>query len=107
MTWFVFVLAALAAARTWRLATMDVISERWRMWMAPKLPDFWLDGYFCPFCSGFWIACAWVGSAVAWGDTWPWQLIAGCFAANYAAAQLNAWLDERPVTDAGGEIGPE
>jgi hypothetical protein len=105
MSWMTLILVVLASARTWRLLAMDGIAFRVRNWVHKRLPTMMQEGWYCPFCLGFWLACLWVLTGVLWGNTTAWTFVAGCFALNYAAAQLNAWLDERPVTDSGGEIG--
>lgn len=103
----VLVVSALAGARTWRLASIDEIALPFRNlyfrvfrrhyeWAA-KLMD-------CPFCLGFWLTTGWVLTGLAWGDTVWWWVAAGPFAANYLGAQLNAWLDVRPIEDK-NEIG--
>lgn len=36
----------------------------------------------CPWCLSFWLGAIVVGTALAWGDGWGWQLIAGTLAAS-------------------------
>lgn len=109
------VLALLASARTYRLLVLDDISMALRnkfyslldklagprgyFGTTPQFPRRALlarslaDGFSCPFCLGFWVSLAWVGSGLAWGETWPWLLAAGAFSANYIQAHLNSNLD--------------
>lgn len=118
MTWFVFVLVILASARTWRLADLDEagypirrayfwISHRFDSRGYTRLSDLVMSAASCPFCSGYWYAVIWFLTGWFWGGTLVWMLLAGSFAANYVAAQLNAWLDIKPVHDGGGETALE
>lgn len=104
----VLVVSALAGARLWRLFAVDAAGWPLRSLYFGLIPNKWFgvaaDGANCPFCMGFWITSAVFASGLAWSDTWGWKLVAGVFAANYIGAQLNAWLDNKPITDGGGEI---
>lgn len=118
MTVLILILAALAGARTWRLIVVDGITEPVRKWIRSKLfrlqasgskrkqmiGDKIEEGIECPFCLGFWLTAAWLAVGLASGGATWFILVAGAFACNYLGAQLNAWLDVKPITDGGGEI---
>lgn len=93
------------ALRLTRLITSDTITkwyfrEPLSHWASAKESDHsWrlYTGLECPFCIGFWIGAAVLGSlALAGGpgeaaDWWRWT--AAIFALNYVAAHINARLD--------------
>lgn len=78
--WYVFILLALAAYRTWRLLAEDDILDRPRNALLRLDPhwqkegDYTGDGYrerlgtflSCPWCLGFWLVLAWWGAWQAW-----------------------------------------
>lgn len=101
-----WLLCVLASARTWRLASMDEIGFGFRN-LVYRGPDWMHRALICPFCSGYYWATLWVGSGLVFGSSIVWQLVAGSLGVNWLAGQLNAWLDERPVHDGGGEIAAE
>jgi hypothetical protein len=107
VSWFVFILAVLAGARTWRLLAVDGIAFRVRNGVDQIGWPMLSEGWYCPFCLGFWVTSAWLLTGYLVGDTAAWLVTAGCFAASYAQAQLNAWLDVHPITEGGGEIGDD
>jgi thiosulfate reductase cytochrome b subunit len=109
-----FILAGLAAARTWRLLAVDGAGQPARgLWhrlalkvhgdsMAGRryrIANSMLEGFYCPFCLGFWLTAAWVGTGLAWHDTWPWQLAAGSFALSYVAGHLGAHFDKDAIDE--------
>lgn len=111
----VLVLATLAGARTWRLIALDEIAEPIRKLMRrgfyqlsirghDKKAEFLESGVECPYCLGFYLTAAWLGTGLMWGEHWLWLLIAGAFALNWVQATLNAWNDVHPVVEGGGEI---
>lgn len=102
------IVSALAGARLWRLFALDLAGKPLRDLYFKIIPNkhytLAQEAAECPFCSGFWITAAVFTSGLAWSTSWVWQLLAGVFAANYVGAELNAWLDSKPITDNGGEI---
>lgn len=94
--WLVFLLVALASARTFRLLAFDTITQPVRdvleVYVFVRYPLL-KEGFECGWCSGYWYAVGWALTAFAWSDTWLWQLAAIGFAANYIAANLNALYD--------------
>lgn len=106
MTWFTLLIACLASARLWRLATLDGITF-WFRNLVDRAPGWVYDLVYCPFCLGWWISLFLVTTGFFWGETVWWLIPVGALAANYVGAQLNAWLDIKPVTDSGGEIPKE
>lgn len=122
MSALVLVLVGLAAARTHRLLTIDgagnfvrnkfdkliwrimpkeskglmplrrkdVSKWTWRRWSLAKSLD---EGFFCAYCAPFWYGLAWLGTGMAWGDTWPWQLVAGGFALSYVVGHVSSRID--------------
>jgi hypothetical protein len=114
--WLALTLAALAALRVWRLLATDDAGEpirllkdktlrrmagpldrpypgrilRTRLRVAASLDE----GYGCPYCFGFWLALGAVASALAWSDTWPWQLVCGTLSASWIIGHLGAQLDK-------------
>jgi hypothetical protein len=98
----VLLVSALAGARLWRLAAVDTAGLPFRnlyfrvlnRWYA--LAD---EALSCPFCSGFWITAIVFCSGLLFSSFLLWQIVVGVFAANYVGAQLNAWLDVRPIED--------
>lgn len=94
--WLLFVVVLLASARTFRLLAFDTILQTPRDYLEVYVfphSKFLRDGFYCPNCAGFWYCLLWAASALAWHDTWPWQLAAFAFAGNYAAAVLNGVYD--------------
>lgn len=78
--WYIFLLLALAAFRTWRLLAEDDITDPLRRYVTrlgewekegdpvPKDYRLGLNNFItCPWCLGFWLALAWWG---AW-QIWP------------------------------------
>jgi hypothetical protein len=52
-----------------------------------RISVYWQDFLVCPYCSGFYIALAWWGAWIAWGDSTlvvatPWALSAGVIGAS-------------------------
>lgn len=128
MTVMMWVLAALAAARTWRLLAVDdagSLVRRWFdalvwritpqeakgimrsvrrknvsrvVWRRYSIAKSLGEGWDCPHCLGFWLAAAWVATGLVWSDSWPWQLAAGSFALSYVVGHLGASLDSTRAT---------
>ncbi len=63
-----------------------------RAWLAEKLSD----GWDCPWCLPFWLVAGWVGTGLAWGGTWPWQLLAGSLGVSYVVSHVTSRLDPLP-----------
>lgn len=61
----------------------------------PRTPWWWKyrSGLWCPWCIGFWIAVAVLGSYLWVGQTWPWRFVAGALSLNYVAAQIGSRWD--------------
>jgi|GEM_PF-3738479 len=91
------------AARLTRLAVVDDIAEGPRI-LAVRYagrvgdrPMRWtLSLLSCPYCIGFWLSVAVIGSWAAWGDTAVWLLIAAAFTLSYVVGHLVALLDVHP-----------
>ena len=80
------------AARLTRLVIVDEIAEPVVVRLAAS--SRWLESLLsCPFCIGFWLSAAVLGSWVLAGGTVAWQLVAGVFTLNYVHGHLNGWLD--------------
>lgn len=64
MTWWPFILLALAAYRTWRLLADDTILDRPRAWVvrSERVSEF----ASCCWCLGFWVTLAWWASWELW-----------------------------------------
>lgn len=91
----VVLISAVAAARVFRLLTKDGITWPLRNGIQ-RLNWGWLnEGWFCPFCMGFWVSLAFVWTGLVTFDifTW-WGLVAGTLAANYVAAAYFAAVEE-------------
>lgn len=63
------ILIGLASWRSWRIAALDIITERPRNWLYGKADFNVVAGFFadligCVYCLGFWLACvgAWLVS---------------------------------------------
>lgn len=97
----IILISALAGARLWRLAAVDAAGLPFRNLYFRIIPNrfykFADDLLSCPFCAGFYITALVFALGLAFSATWVWQLVAGAFAANYVGAQLNSWLDVRPI----------
>lgn len=109
MTALILILSALAGARTWRLLAVDDFGRPFRdVYYRIFNKDGWYewaDGLLtCPFCMGFWVTGLWLLAGLLTGGHIIWIFAAGCFACNFVGAQLNAWLDVRPIEDK-SEIG--
>lgn len=89
MTWWPFVLLALAALRCWWLLAEDTILNRPRDWLLGRSPALVEDFVRCPFCLGAWIA-------VAWWASWNWAsehwtvVVAVPFALSFAVGVAGA-----------------
>jgi hypothetical protein len=66
-SWYGLVVLALAAWRTWVLASRDDILIRPRLHLGKRTMAF-LE---CPYCAGFWIALAWWGAFELWPHGTP------------------------------------
>lgn len=120
MTPLMWLLAGLAAARTFRLFAVDGIGKpvRWRFhhameklagpgsWQATprhprrtRLAIMLTDGAFCTACFPYWITLFWVATGLAWSDTWPWQLLAGSLGVSYVASHVLAKLEGPDIDD--------
>lgn len=113
-----WLLAGLAAARTFRAFAVDGIGDpirnRFNRAMdglhgppsdtrrprRRKLANSLAEGAYCVYCLPFWITLAWVGTGLAWSDTWPWQLAAGSFGASYVVSHVLARLEGDDIDDA-------
>ena len=130
MTALYWILAGLAAARSWRLLNTDGagapvrnifhrvvvrISNSRDSGIRYRIANSLLEGFYCPFCLGFWLTTAWVGTGLAWHDTWAWQLAAGSFAVSYVVGHLGARYDGEEIIisdydlehDTDGEVGDD
>ncbi len=106
--WLVLLISLLASARLWRLLTVDGITfparKAWsvligkiggsedgtaRRQLATELDE----GFYCSFCSGFWIALGVLFTALAWHDTIAWQLGMGALAINWLAGHANSRIE--------------
>jgi hypothetical protein len=102
-----WVLAGLAAARCFRVFAVDGIGEPLRTGFdnamlrfskrTPKLAESVHEGAYCVYCFPFWITLFWVGTGLAWHDTWPWQLAAGALGVSYVVSHALAILDAENV----------
>lgn len=102
-----WILAGLAAARCFRVFAVDGIGQPVRdrfdntmvrfSKRAPRLAGSLHEGAYCAFCFPFWITLFWVGTGLAWHDTWPWQLIAGALGVSYVVSHVLAALDADAV----------
>lgn len=119
-TWLLFALAGGAGIRTWVLLAHDSVGALPRTYYYRVLEALagrgsWsptpehprraalaqsLDRLlYCPFCLGFWTTLAWLGTGLAWGDTWVWQLFAGALALNWLFANVESVLNDRSLED--------
>lgn len=92
MTWWVWLLAVLAATRTFRLLAIDEITEPLRK-QVDKGPAWLQLMMLCPWCIGFYISAAWVWTGYLYGTTAVWLILAGSLAVNYIQANLSVHLD--------------
>lgn len=104
----ILLISALAGARIWRLLAVDDIAMPFRNLyyriFTGRAYD-WADGLLtCPFCMGFWVTALVFVTGVLTSGCTLWLIVMGVFAANFIGAQLNAWLDVRPISDK-SEIG--
>ena len=89
----------LAIGATWRatlLVTSDEITRRLRDRLIEKVPSWHDRDLFA-----YWITCNWcssiqtgfvvVGSALAWGNGWGWQLAAGSLTASAVTGFLSSF----------------
>lgn len=92
MTWLSLLLAALAAARTFRLLAVDSITEPLRT-LVYRGPAWLTLLWACPFCLGWWVTLGWVLTGYLWAGTMAWTVLAGSLAASYLSGHLNSRLD--------------
>lgn len=84
------------------LVTSDTITERYLREPLMKRvksdrAEFWVEGLYCPWCVGFWLAGLVLASLVLAGGPgdaadW-WRLLAGWFTLNYIAARVESLLN--------------
>jgi hypothetical protein len=85
--WWEAVLLSLAAWRVFQLLAEDDLLETPRRYVTDRISDYWQDFLVCPYCLGAWVAVAWWGAWLAWGDSTlvvatPWALSAGVIGAS-------------------------
>lgn len=80
-----WILAILAALRTFHLMTVDELTFRVRNWV-DRWPEFYRVAYYCNWCALYWYGALWVTTGYFWHHTWWWQIAAGSFAVNYVTA---------------------
>lgn len=106
----VLIISALAGARVFRLWRLDKIAEPLRERVDEGLFNLtvkhaerrnrravaeWFRYLLgCPWCLNVYFAAFFVGTGLAWGYQFWWQLLAGGLAVSYVAAQLNVHLDK-------------
>ena len=105
--WYVLVLLALAAFRTWRLLAEDDILDRPRRYVT-RLGEKWekdgdvvpmeyrirLGAFIeCPWCLGFWVALSW------WGAWQIWPHGTEIAAVPLALSSLAAWVAQITSAD--------
>ena len=91
MTPVSWVLAALAVWRVTLLVVADEITRParealLRRWAGGRV-DYLLS---CPWCASIWVAPVVVGSGLAWGDGWGWQLGAASLGFSALAGLLSS-----------------
>lgn len=106
--WLTLLIVVLASARIWRLLTVDGITFPLRRAWANlvgriaggtedtarrRFAETLDEGFYCAFCSGFWVALATLSSALAWSDTLAWQLVAIPLAVNWVAGHANSRVE--------------
>ena len=86
---------ALAIGATWRvtlLVTSDEITRRPRNWAADRIDTDWFSYWIsCNWCSSWWAGIVVVGSGLAWGNGWGWQLAAGALTASAVTGFLSSF----------------
>lgn len=110
MTWWHVLDVVLALGATARLARLIITDEigrwyvvgpilRWAQRTGGAERAHWWDALLgCPFCIGYWIGCAVLGSL--WlvggpGEAWePWRWGAATLTLNYVAAHLGSRLGD-------------
>ncbi len=73
MTWWPFLLIALAAYRTWRVLAEDTILDRprARLVRSEGVSEF----LSCCWCTGFWVAVSWWAAWLAWPHAATWAAV--------------------------------
>ena len=103
MFYFNILLLILASLRVTRLIIVDSLGLWWVVTPAIRKSagtrfEKYVEGLLtCPYCLGFWICLAGVGSLMLAGGpadaaTW-WTVLAGTFALSYIVGHVVAWLD--------------
>ena len=82
---------ALAAWRVWHLIALDDITDRPRRYITDGR-DKLLDFIECPYCSGAYVAGAWVVAYALWDEGTMWAALV--FAVNAGVILANYWLNK-------------
>jgi len=90
---WLFVVAALAAARITRLVTRDTITQPLRLWLINRagVDTRLAELIQCDWCSGVWVSSAVIGTTWAWGDHRWVQVCLTILAAAHVVGYLATW----------------
>jgi len=85
----------LAVGATWRctlLIVADEIVRPRREWAEDRVGTAWFSYLIsCPWCMSIWVAPLVVGSGLAWGNGWGWQLATGALTASAVTGFLSSF----------------
>lgn len=96
MTWLGFLLTLAFTLRFTRFFTKDGLTDDWRTWVTDRYGTDSKATMFvhCPWCVGWWLACAGALMSHWFAGEWWWQAFGVACGVSWLTALAQMWLDE-------------